>query len=298
MEKKKESSLISNVVLAGFAIVPLILAIVFVVLAIKNPGMASIKFIVMAVIFGVIGIAIEIAIVSGIIFSVIENKILKNGADAKGRIVSAKLVISKANYPCEQKGKDVEYNNKPICFEGDYRITVEFSGSNGKLIRKTSFLSPFLDKYQLSYLADKEIDIKVYGNNYALTEEMLKPQLVSMPQDQEVISINNEFIKIKTGIYFKKSKDSVDVVKDSTNSYSLFVKKRSSINNPAKTGESGYTYKVKYDVKINNEKKYFVEFLNSRDFSRVQAVQKENKPLPLLIAKERADIDYDKLPIV
>ena len=38
--------------------------------------------------------------------------------------------------------------------------------------------------------------------------------------------------------------------------------------------------------------------MNVRDFSRIQANQKVNLPLPIILHEDNAYIDYDKLPIV
>lgn len=295
---KKEKNLTYKIVVGCFATIPLSLTILFTILAINNPGTSSIKFIVMACFLGVISIAIYIGLIAGIILSKIEKKVLQNGFDAEGRIVSAKFILGGASYPDVFSRNEEEYNNKPICENGRYRIKIAFENKNGKNIQKTA-LSPFLNKYQLSYLVEKgNINIKVYKNKFAFTQEMLETEIEKMPQDQKVLKLKNDKVKIKTGLYFAKSKTTTNCNVASTNEYNLYVKKRSSINNVAQVGDDSYICFVKYYAVINGERKYFIKYLNIRDFSRVQANQKENLPLPILIKDNNAYIDFDNLPIV
>lgn len=295
---KKEKNLTYKIVMGCFATIPLALTILFTVLAINNPGTPAIKFIIMASFLGVISIAIYIGLIAGIIQSKIEKEVLENGLDSKGRIVSAKLVLSSSSYPVVSKNEE-EYNNKPICFYGQYRIKLAFTNQNGKEIQKTSYLSPLLNKFELSYLVEKNnINIKTYKNNFVFTQEMFDFEIENMPQDQKVLKLKNDKVQIKTGLYFAKSKKLTNLIVSSTSEYNLYVKKKSSINNVAQVGEGAYICSVKYYAIVDGGRKYFVKYLNTRDFSRVQANQKENLPLPILIINNNAYIDFDKLPIV
>lgn len=294
---KKEKNLTFKIVMGCFVIIPLALIVLFIVLAINNPGTSAIKFIVMACFLGAISIAIYIGLIVGLFLSIIEKEILKKGYYTKGRIVSAKLVLSGTSYPMVSSRYEEEYNNKSVCFSGQYRIKVAFTNQNGKRIQKVAYLSPLLNKYELSYLVENEsLVIKAYNNNYAFTHEMFNSIIETMPTNQKVLKLKNDKIKIKTGLFFAKSKNITNT--SSTSEYNLYVKKKSSINNVAQVGEASYICTIKYYAIINGERKYFVKYLNVRDFSRIQANQKENLPLPILIKNDNAYIDFDNLPIV
>ena len=122
-------------------------------------------------------------------------------------------------------------------------------------------------------------------------------KIEQMPQEPKVINLKNDKIIIRTGIYFKKSKKFKNAYTSSIKEYSLFANRE---RHPARGEMSNiyYTCKVKYYANINGEKQYFVNYLNLRDFSRIQANQKENLPLPILIQGNKAYIDFDALPII
>lgn len=295
---KKEKNLTFNIVRACFCIIPLGLAFMFIYFAIKNPGIPSIKFYIFAGFLGFIGLLTLINYPVEIVQLKIEAKILECGVDKKGKIVSAKFILGSGSYPTVSKNEQ-EYNNKPICETGQYRIKIAFENENGKRIQKTALFSPLLNKYQLSYLAEKSnINIKVYKNKFVFTQDMFDLEIKDMPQEQKVINLKNDKIIIKTGIHFKKSKKLENAQTSNTSDYGLYAKRKSSPNNVAQVGEGSYICKVKYFANINGEKECFINYLNLRDFSRIQANQRDNLPLPLLIQDNKAYIDFDALPII
>ena len=294
---KKEKNLTFNIVRACFCIIPLGLAFMFIYFAIKNPGIPSIKFYIFAGFLGFIGLLTLISYPVEIIQSKIEAKILECGVDKKGKIVSAKFILGSGSYPAVSKNEQ-EYNNKPICETGQYRIKIAFENENGKRIQKTALFSPLLNKHQLSYLVEKGcVNIKVYKNKFAFTQEMFDLEIKDMPQDLKVINMRNNQIVIKTGIYFKKSKKLKNAYASNTNEYNLYANRERHITK-GDMSDIHYTCKVKYYANINGEKQYFIKYLNLRDFSRIQANQKDNLPLPLLIQDNKAYIDFDALPII
>lgn len=294
---KKENNLTFNIVRACFCIVTLGLSVLFVNFAIKNPGVPSIKFYIAAGFFGFIGLIILISYPFDIIQAKIEAKILKYGVDKKGKIISAKFILISGALPNVSK-RETEYNNKPLCETGEYRIKIAFENEMGKEIKKVALFSPLLNKYQLSYLIEKgQVNIKVYKNKFAFTQEMFDLEIKDMPQDQKVINLKDNKIVIKTGIYFTKSRKLTNAHAASTKEYNLFVKKESSITKGDTTGIHYYC-KVKFYANVNGENKYYIKHLSLRDFSRIQANQHDKLPLPLLISDNKAYIDFDRLPII
>ncbi|MBQ7351287.1 MAG: hypothetical protein IJW59_00250 [Clostridia bacterium] len=295
---KKETNLTFNIVRVCFCIIPLGLSLMFIYFAIKNPGIPSIKFYIFAGIFGLVGIFTLASYFFDIIQSKTEKKILECGVDRKGKIICAKFTLGHISYPNVSK-KEEKYNYKPICENGQYIIKIAFESDDGKEIQKTAFPSPLLNKQQLSYLVEKgNLNIKVYKNKFALTQEMLDSELENMPQDQKIINLANNKIFINTGIYFKKSKKLKNALSSNTSEYDLYAKRKSSPNNVAQTGGGAYICKVKYYTNINGKNEFFINYLNIRDFSRIQANQNENLPLPLLIQDNKVYIDFNNLPII
>lgn len=294
MKKEKKSTLTTDIISICFFVIPFGLALMFIYFARKNPGVPSIKFIIFASFFGFLALITFLGFIISIIQTKMENKTLEYGVPAKAKIVSAKFMLGSGFCPDVSKNEQ-EYNNKPICETGKYRIKIAYTNENGKEIQKVALFSPYLDRYQLSYLVEKEsINIVVYKNRFAFTQEMFDAEIAQMPQEQKVINLKNDKIIIKTGIYFKKSKKLENAYASNTNEYNLFARHITK----GDRSDVYYTCKVKYYANINGEKQYFIKYLNLRDFSRIQANQKDNLPLPLLIQDNKAYIDFDKLPII
>ena len=296
---KKEKNLTFNIVRVCFCIIPLGLSLMFIYFAIKNHGISSIKFYIAAGFLGFIGLLTLISYPVEIIQTKMENKTLEYGVPAKAKIVSAKFMLGSGFYPDVSKNEQ-EYNNKPICETGKYRIKIAFENENGKRIQKTALFLPLLNKYQLSYLVEKEsINIVVYKNRFAFTQEMFDAEIAQMPQDQKVLTLKNDKITIKTGIYLKRTKKLENAIESSTKEYSLYAQRKTSPNNAAQIGEGAYYIcKVKYYANVDGERKFGINYIGLREFSRIQANQQANLPLPLLIKDNKMYIDYDNLLII
>lgn len=288
MKKEKKSTLITDIISICFFVIPFGLALMFIYFAIKNPGVPSIKFIIFASFFGFLALITFLGFIISIIQTKMENKTLEYGVPAKAKIVSAKFMLGSGFYPAVSKNEQ-EYNNKPICETGKYRIKIAYTNENGKEIQKVALFSPYLDRYQLSYLVEKgSINIVVYKNRFAFTQEMFDAEIAQMPQDQKVLTLKNDKITIKTGIYLKRTKKLENAIESSTKEYSLY----------AQTGEGAYICKVKYYANVDGERKFGINYIGLREFSRIQANQQANLPLPLLIKDNKMYIDYDNLLII
>ena len=91
---KKGKNLISKIFIYCLAVIPLVLTILFVVLALNNPGVDSIKYIIMSVFLGVIGISICIALLYGLVLSQIEETVLNKGKVISAEICAAELIFA------------------------------------------------------------------------------------------------------------------------------------------------------------------------------------------------------------
>ena len=91
---KKNDNLAPNLVLAGFAIITLGLTIFFSILAVKSPRATELGALPMAIIIGIITFAIYVALITGLVCIIIDKKVLKNGVDTIGKIISAKLLAA------------------------------------------------------------------------------------------------------------------------------------------------------------------------------------------------------------
>lgn len=302
---KNEKNLTLKIIMSCFALIPLGLTILFVVLAINNPGSTSIKYIIMASFLGVISIAVYIGIFSGLILSKIEEIVLHKGKRIFAEISSAELVF--ATYVCPNISPNcifIEYNDKPSLADTKYRISFKFLSSNGKKIHKTAFLSPYVTKQELSFLVAKgNIEIMNYKNHIAFTQEMLNNELKDMPLNQNIITKDNEKVKIKFGMHslsLLKTKKIINGVKSETKNYKLSIRKKRHIriDYGSESAQTNYLCCVSYNVNINNTEREFTKYMSIRDFSRIQQLQNEGKSLPVLIKNQQAYIGFDSLPIV
>ena len=298
MKKEKKSTLTTDIISICFFVIPFGLALMFIYFAIKNPGVPSIKFIIFAIFFGFLALITFLGFIISIIQTKMENKTLEYGVPAKAKIVSAKFMLGRGFYP-DVRTTEEEYNNKPICDVGSYRIKIAYTNENGKEIQKVALFSPYLDRYQLSYLVEKgSINIVVYKNRFAFTQEMFDAEIAQMPQDQKVLTLKNDQITIKTGIYLKRTKKLENAIESSTKEYSLYAKRKNLTNRSAGVGDSAYICKVKYYANVDGERKFGINYIGLREFSRIQANQQANLPLPLLIKDNKMYIDYDNLLII
>ena len=302
---KKNNSLTYKIVMSCFALIPLALTILFVVLAINNPGSASIKYIIMASFLGIISIAICIGVFYGLVLSKIEEIVLCKGKMISAEISGAELVF--ATYVCPNISQNCifyDYNNKPSLADTKYRISFKFLNGNGKKIQKTAFLSPYVTKQELSYLVEKgNIKIMNYKNHIAFTQEMLNNELKDLPLNQNIITKDNEKVKIKFGMHslsLLKTKKTINTVKSKTKKYNLSVRKKRHvrIDYGTESAQTNYLCRVSFSVKINNNESEFTKNMSVRDFSRIQQLQNEGNSLPLLIKNKQAYIDFNNLPIV
>lgn len=160
----------------------------------------------------------------------------------------------------------VEYNNNPSAFTSFYKVTVSFVDNNSNTVIAT--LKNTLTKEELTYLCNKDIPIISYKNYHNISPDLYET-LKNIPPNNKTITKDNTYFDVDLGSGFLSSKNFPYSIYETTNDYSLFVRRK----------EKGLSVcKVEAKAIINGREMFGSWTITPRNFSRIQQLQYEKKP--------------------